>query len=133
MEFEQEAVMLGEPAVESVMELLPRGLQPPVAQRRQFAGIANALDDRLDHAPTVDAHDVADHRIQADVGLGQRLLDALDVAGLIAHELLARPRQRAQLVELFVGHEARPDQPVGRQVRDPHRIVHVGLAAPGPP
>src|ERR1700722_19207632 len=36
MEFEQEAVMIGEPAVESVMELLPCGLQPSVAQRRQF-------------------------------------------------------------------------------------------------
>jgi hypothetical protein len=74
-------------------------------------------------------HDVADHRIQPDVGLGQRLLDPLDIAGLLAHQLLAGAHQRAQVMESLVGDEARLDQSERRQVRDPHRIVHVGLAA----
>jgi len=36
----------------------------------------------------------------------------------VAHELLAGPRQRAQLLHRPLGDEARPDEPVGEQVRE---------------
>ncbi len=58
----------------------------------QFARIA--LAHRLDHAPSARSNDVADHGIQANVGLGQRLLDALNVPRLLARQLLAGSHQR---------------------------------------
>ena len=48
---------------------------------------------------------------------------------LLAHQLLAGPHQRAQSMQLLVGNEARLDQAVGGEIGDPHRVVHVGLAA----
>ena len=67
--------------------------------------------------------------IEANVRLGQRLLDALNMPRLLAHQLFARSRQRAQVMHLFVGNEARLDQAMGGEVRNPHRVVHVRLAA----
>ena len=45
------------------------------------------------------AQDVADHRVQLDVGLFERLLDPLDMAGLLAAQLLAGTQQRTQLLD----------------------------------
>ncbi len=129
MELEQEAVMVGEPAVQRVIELLRRRFQSLVGQSGQFARIAHPRDHRLDHPTPIAAHDVADHRIQLDVGLGQRLLDTLDVPGLLAHQLLAGPHQGAQLVLFLVRDKARLEQPEGGKVRQPRRILHVRLAA----
>ena len=66
---------------------------------------------------------------ELDVGLFQRLLDALDVAGLLAADLLAGAQQRAEFLLRLVRHEAGPDQPARQQIGDPHGIVHVGLPA----
>ena len=49
-------------------------------------------------------------------------------AAALAHELLARARQRAQLLHRRRRHEAGADQAVGQQVGQPHRVVDVGLA-----
>ncbi len=48
---------------------------------------------------------------------------------LLTHQLLAGAHQRTQFLDLLVRHEARPDQPARQQISDPHRIVHVRLAA----
>src|SRR5438552_19128484 len=84
MQLQQEAVMLGETAVQRVIQILGLRLQSLVGQRGQFARIPHALDHGLDHPASIAAHDVADHRIQPDVVFGQRLLDTLDVSGLLA-------------------------------------------------
>jgi hypothetical protein len=48
---------------------------------------------------------------------------------LLAHQLLAGSRQRAQFLPVFTGDEARLDQAMGGEIGDPHSVVHVRLAA----
>jgi len=48
-------------------------------------------------------------------------MDALNMAGLLAHQLLAGSRQRAQFLDLRVGNEARLDQAMGGEIGDPSR------------
>jgi hypothetical protein len=93
-------------------EFLRRCLDAALGQCRQPLRVAFAVgpqptgltrgDHRSDHPPTADAHDVAGHPGELDVGFFQRLLNALDVPGLIAHQLLAGAHQRAQSLEGFV-------------------------------
>jgi hypothetical protein len=83
----------------------------------------------LDHPPAADAHDVADHRVELDVGFFEGLLNPLDVPGLLARQLLAGAQQRAQFLHLLLGNEARLDQPATHQIGDPHGVIHVRLAA----
>ena len=59
----------------------------------------------------------------------QQLVDALDVAGLLAGELLAGPGQLPQGLHLRRGREARSDQSVGNKVGQPCGDFHVRFAA----
>jgi hypothetical protein len=87
-----------------------------VGETGELGRLVLAGDQRFDHLSPAQAHDVGDHRIQLDVCVFERLLNAQDVARLLAHELLARTQERAHLLGLSVGHEARPDQAVRQQV-----------------
>ena len=100
-----------------------------MGQRRQ--GLRNGLagDQGLDDAATAEAQDVGHHRIELDVGILQRLLDALDMAGALAHHLLAGAQQIAHLLGRLVGHEAGPNQSMGHQIGQPGGVVDVGLAS----
>jgi hypothetical protein len=71
------------------------------------------------------AHDIG----ELEVGILERLLDALDVGGLLAHELLAGPKQVPQRAGALVGNEAQADQAMREQVGKPDRVGDVGLAA----
>jgi hypothetical protein len=110
-------------------QVLRRGLDAPVGQAGQGLGIALASHHRLDHAPPAQADDVADRRIELDVGILERLLEAQRMAGPFAHQLLARPHKTAQLLRLAIRHEARPDQPVRLQIGQPLRVADIALAA----
>ena len=87
MQLQQEAVMIGQPPMQSIVEFLGRRLDAAMGQGRQLMRVAHAGDHGLDHPPAADAHDVADHRVESDVGLCQRLLDALHMPRLLAHQL----------------------------------------------
>jgi len=50
-----------------------------MGQRRQGLGHGLAGDQCLDNAASAEAQDVGHHRVQLDVGILQRLLDALNV------------------------------------------------------
>ena len=84
--------------------------------------IADPFDHRLDHPSAACAHDVAERRVQSNVGLGQRLLDALNMPRLLARQLLASSCERAQFLPVFVGNEARLDQAMGGEIGDPHPL-----------
>ena len=47
----------------------------------------------------------------------ERLLQPLGVAGLLAHQLLARAQERAQFLRRRVRNEAGPDQAVRQELR----------------
>ena len=94
MKCQQEPVMIRQPSMQRIVQLLGRRLDPGVGQRRQPARIAYARNHRLDDPPAAGAHDVGEHRVQFDVGLCERLLNPLDMPCLLAPQLLAGAQQR---------------------------------------
>jgi hypothetical protein len=62
---------------------VPWAPDPGVGKRRQLGRIALACDQRIDYRPTTFAQEVADQRIELDVGILERLLQPLDVAHLL--------------------------------------------------
>ena len=91
-------------------------------------GVGLASDQGLEDAAAGEAKDVGEHRIELDVGIFQRLLQALRMATAFAHELLAGAQQIPHLLGRLVGHEARPDQPMRHQIGQPGGVVYVRLA-----
>jgi hypothetical protein len=77
-------MMPGQPPVLGIVRGLRRGLEPAIRQRRQLLRIFDARDHGLDHPPSADPKDLVDNRVELDVGLFERLLDPLDMAGLLA-------------------------------------------------
>jgi hypothetical protein len=51
------------------------------------------------------------------------------VAGLLAGELLAGTGEVAQRLLRHRRHEARPNETMGQQIRQPRGVIHVGLAS----
>ena len=128
VELEQEAVVVRQPPMQRIVELLRRRLDLLAGKIGQLARLAHPGDHRLDDPPSAGAHDIGDHRVEFDIGFRQRLLDPLHVPRLLAYQLLAGAGQRTQLLHLFGRDEARLDQPAGQKVGDPRRVVDVGLA-----
>ena len=75
------------------------------------------------------ADNVGNDRVELDVGRLQRLLQPLNMAGLLMDKLLACAQQLSQLLHFLFGHKTAADQPVGQQVGDPGCIADIGLAA----
>ena len=101
----------------------------PLVQSGQPLGIGLPGDERRENRPATDAQDVGDHACQLHVRVFQRLLQALRVPRDLADQLLAGPRQVAQLLNRGRRHEAAPNQPVRQQVGNPGRVLPVALAA----
>ena len=90
-----------------VSELLAHGLvrasfvpEPAIQQlrgllrtRNQFGRIALTIDQRLNHCPAAASHHIGKHRFNLDIGFLQRLLQALHMARLFPHQLLASAQQ----------------------------------------
>ena len=128
VQLEHEAVMRADVPAQGFEQFGAAGLDAGADARGQPFGIGLAVDDRLQHRAPALAQDVAEHDTELEVGVLEHLVDALDMGRALAHELLARARERAQLLHRHRRHEAGADQAVGQQVRQPHRVVDVGLA-----
>ena len=64
---------------------------------------------------------------ELDVGVLERLLEAVSVLHDLSRELLATPREIANLLDVRRWHEAATDEVVREQVGQPHRIVESDL------
>ncbi len=128
MQAQQEAVVAGDAAAQRFAKGLGWRLDPAVGQPGQGVGIAFSSNQRLDHRPTAEAHDVRDDRVELDVGVLQRLLQPLDMAAAFAHQLLAGAQQVAHLLGLLIGHETAADQAGCQKIGQPGGVVDVGLA-----
>ena len=86
--------------LEGAAQLVGRRLDARTHERAQLVSVTLPVDHRLQDGPTAGAHDVGQHRGELEVGVLQRLLQPLHVAGLLAHELfaggLAQPRRQLQ-------------------------------------
>jgi hypothetical protein len=90
---QHEPMMVGHPTAQRCPQFGWAGFDPPVGQRRQSIRVGFAGDQRFDHPTTGQAHDVGDDRGELDVGVLQRLLQRLDMAAALAHQLLAGAQQ----------------------------------------
>jgi len=96
---------------------------------RERGGVGLAGREGREHRAARDAEDVGRDRAELDVGAFERLLDALHRSRALAQELGAVAHDLAQLALRAVGDEARLDEPMLQQLRDPLRVLDVGLAA----
>lgn len=71
-----------------------RRVNPPVAQGRQFGGVSLARENGIEDREAGHSREVADHVMQLQIHLIQRLLHALDVGGGGLNETLAMAEQR---------------------------------------
>jgi hypothetical protein len=99
MQLQHEAVMSRDPSAQRRLQFRRGGMDAPVSQGRQSLWIGLAGDQGLDHAPAGETNDVGYDRIELDVGILQRFLNALRVAAALAHELLAGAQQIARLLD----------------------------------
>ena len=97
-------------------------------QLGQLLGIALAGDQGFDHPSAGQAHHIGDDRVELDVGIFECLLQPLDMAAGLPHQLLAGAQQGAHLLGLLIRHKAAADQAVRQQIGQPSRVVHIGLA-----
>ena len=128
MQLQQEPMMAGYSAAQRFAQFVLGALHIGIRQLGQLARVAHARHYRAQYRPSALAQHGGEHRIELDIGVFQGLVDALGVAGPLAHKLLAGPQQGPQLLRRSVRHEARADQAVRQQLSQPSRIVHVGLA-----
>ena len=96
---QSKAMMLGHTAPQRGLQFGRCRFDPPMRQRRQRLWVGLAADQGLDHPPAGQAGDVGDDRIELNVGVLQRLLETLDMAAALAHELLAHPQDVAHLLK----------------------------------
>src|SRR5881628_1889298 len=125
---QQEPVVRRDTAAQRFSELLLRAPQPLAAECSKLLRVILARDDGFENPPAAHAEDVRDHRRQLDVGVLQHALHALRMLTDLAHELTARPRQVAELLNRRRRNHAGSDEAVRQQIGDPRCVVHVALA-----
>ena len=125
---QQKAVMLGQLSFQSALQLGNLAAQLALGQIRQHGDVFLSSDQRLDHLASRRPHHITGYRAQLDVGCLQHLLDAVVDRVSLLHQLSLLTRQIAQLALLAVGNKTRPQKPTLQQLRDPLRVLHVGLS-----
>ena len=128
MQAQQKAVMPGDAAAQRFAQRLGRRLDAAMRQLGQPLRIALAGDQGFDHLAAGQTHDVGDRRVELDVGVFQRLLQALDMPAALPRQLLAGAPPVAHLLGLLIRHKAAADQATGQQIGQPGGVVDVGLA-----
>jgi len=125
----REAVPISDAPAERSPQRLRWSLDAALHKGEQRVRSAFAVDQGLHDGSTADAHTLGQHGAELEVGMIERLLQPLHMAGLLAGQLLAAAEQRAQVLGRRFRHEAWADQAVGQQVGEPQRVSDIGLAA----
>ena len=126
---QQEPMMGRHAAAQRLAEFRAGRLHARACQGRQGRSVRLARDERVQNPPPTRPHHIGQDAGELEVGILQHLLDPLHVLAQRADELFASPGQIPQLLHRGRRHEATPQQPVREEVGQPHRVVHVALAA----
>ncbi len=95
MQTKHQSVVGGDAATQGLDDLLARRLQSSAGQLDQLDRVGLSGDERLEHRAAALAQNVADDGVELDVGVFERLLDALHVPHPLSHQLTARAGQVA--------------------------------------
>ena len=96
MQAQQQAPVRREPAPKRLDKLRARGPHPRAHEVGELAWVVLAGRQGIEDDPPALAHDVGEDRAELEVGGLQQLIDALDVTGLLAGQLLAGTGEVAQ-------------------------------------
>ena len=126
---QQTVVLESEPVGQRLAQRRDLRPQPALRQLGQHGRVLLASQQRGQDRPAGLAQDRRGNRGELDPGVLQHLLQALDRARAFLGEPAAVAGQIAQQADIARWHETRRHQSVFEQLRDPHRVRHIGLAA----
>src|SRR5712692_10451974 len=117
-------MMVGQLPFQSFLQLGNLPAQLPLGEIGKLVRIGLPFYPRLNHGPAGDAHHIAGHRGQLDVGIFQDFLNPIDGARLFFHQLRPVPREVSQLALRTRGNEAPFQQSALQQLRDPLAVPY---------
>src|SRR6266404_4054388 len=109
--------------------LVPRALHPTMTELRQFDRIALARKDGIENRLATGSGDVAEHMMELQVHLTERLLHVQNVLGCHLEQAAAVPPQGTNGTDRIRWTEACPQQPYRVQILDPLAVGYVALAS----
>ena len=129
---EQQALVLGERAVQRQGEPVDLAPQPPFGEVGHGGRGGAALGQGAQHQHAGHAKHAAHHACELDAGAFEQLERAVAFRGHGADQRLAVTHQVAHHPDVRGWHEARAHQPMADQVGDPLGVLHVRLASSPP-
>ena len=125
----QESMMGGESAGKRFGQLRNFGSQAIAGQISHRGRVGVAGDEGFEHQPPGYSDDIGGHRRQLDPGVFQHLFQPLDFSAPFSGDRGAGAGQIPQLPDRRRRDERSTHQTVGAQLRQPGRIIDIGLAA----
>jgi hypothetical protein len=110
------------------LQELRRGLELALAESAKLFRRATR-DQPFDHLAGAHAVDIGDDAAQPDAGIVQELVQAVLFPRQARRQFAPVARDHTKLAQVLGRNEAAAQQPEPRQLRQPFRILHVGLAA----
>src|SRR3981081_4417265 len=102
MELEQKTMMCRHAPAQSFLHLGLGALHARMCQCGEPYGISLASYDGVEHCPSALAEQIRQFGLDFDVGILQRLVNALGMAGLLPDQLLAGAQQHTQFLCLAI-------------------------------
>ena len=87
------------------------------------------LDQMLDHLLSRLAMNVGDHRGQFNVGVLEKLLEAVELGGLLLNQFLPVTGQIPKFTDGFGGDKTASDEAMAQQLGNPFTVLYVGFPA----
>src|SRR5271166_2871592 len=104
---------------ESLGHFVPRAFHPTMTELRQCDGIALAREDGIENRLATGSGDVAEHMVELQVHLTERLLHVQNVLRRHLQQAATVPPQSTKGTDRLGWPEAGPQQPYRVQILDP--------------
>ena len=124
---EQESVMVADVTLKSQAQFWNFFFESFLGKRGQVFGVVLPGNDGFDHPSARNAQGVGGNRTEFDVGLFEKLLNAIRHRTLRLLQLCPKARQIAQILNVGGRHKAAPNQAMLQEISDPLTIFGIGL------
>src|SRR5271165_455092 len=114
---------------QSLRHLVSRAFHPTMTEGRQFDGIALAREDGIEYGLATGSSDVAEHMVELQVHLAERLLHVQNVLGCHLQQAAGVPPQGTKGTDRLGRPETCPQQSYRMQILDPLAVGYVTLAS----
>jgi hypothetical protein len=101
----QPGVVIGEPALQGFVQVVPADPGPALGQLGERGGAALPGDQRLDHRPAADPVDVGEHGGDLDQGVLQQLFDPLLDPGAVLDQIEPGPGEITHVAHRLGRHQ----------------------------